>query len=91
MSEYTFLQLANHYVNKNVEIITTQRNFHGRLLSVGKDVVVLQEAMPMRPVEFGIRIDQIVAITREDQRPRGPFGFMPQEMEVEQGSESKES
>ncbi|MDP4084097.1 MAG: hypothetical protein Q8934_05715 [Bacillota bacterium] len=90
MGEKTFYQGAHPYLNKQVEIITTQGTFSGKLLSISQDVVILQSMMRMRPRDIVIRVEQIVALYREEQMPRGPFDFMPQEPEIEESEESQE-
>jgi hypothetical protein len=91
MSENTFHHFAHEHVNEEVNVITTQGNFEGRLLSVGKDVVLLQTRMGPRPLRFIIRIQEIVALHRAELGPRGPFGFMPRPNEIEESSERRDN
>ncbi|MBO0960950.1 hypothetical protein J1P26_14710 [Neobacillus sp. MM2021_6] len=83
MTELTFHQIAHELLKKEVEIVTLQGTFTGRLLEVGKDVLVIESRGRMRQRLLAIRIDVIVAIFRVEQMPRGPFGFIPEEIEQE--------
>lgn len=84
MTEITFHQIAQGLLKKEVEVITTRGNFNGRLRAVGKDVIVLEARGRMDRMELTIRIEQIVAIHREERIPRGPFGFNPMEFGAEE-------
>ncbi len=75
--ETTFNQLSHDLLDKEVEVITLQGDFRGRLLDVGRDVIVLETRMRPRPLRLNIRIEAIVAIYRAEApaMPRGPFDF----------------
>jgi hypothetical protein len=89
MSDLNFHQIAHDLVNKEVEVITLNGNFNGRLHETGKDVIILHTRGRAGNLRLVIRIEAIVAIFRVEPAPRGPFGFMP-EGEFEQGhSESQ--
>jgi hypothetical protein len=81
MSEVSFHQLAHDLLRKEVEVVTLQGTFSGRLDEVGKDIIVLETRGRGRSMAVAIRIETIVAIFRVEQMPRGPFGFNPQEFE----------
>jgi len=83
MTELNFHQIAHELLKKEVEIVTLQGNFTGRLLEVGKDVLVLESRGRIRPRLLAVRIEVIVAISRIEHMPRGPFGFTPEEFESE--------
>ncbi|MEH7094359.1 DUF2642 domain-containing protein [Neobacillus vireti] len=90
MTELNFHQIAHELLKKEVEVVTLQGNFTGRLLEVGRDVIVLESRGRGRNRVLAIRIETIVAIFRvETFIPRGPFGFGPGE--VEESSEHHES
>lgn len=92
MSEKYFHHLAHQYLNKNVEIITTQGEFNGELLSVHKDIVILRSFLRMRnQLEIIIRIDQIVAFFHEEQFQRDLFNMMPHQVEREESSKTNDS
>ncbi|MFJ7726636.1 hypothetical protein ACIQXV_10760 [Neobacillus sp. NPDC097160] len=85
MTELNFHQIAHELLKKEVELVTLQGNFTGRLLEVGNDVLVLESRGRIRPRLVAIRIEVIVAIFRVEQMPRGPFGFNPpEELNAEQ-------
>jgi hypothetical protein len=76
MTELNFHQIAHELLKKEVEVITLQGEFVGRLLDVGRDVIVIESRGRVRPRVLAIRIETIVAIFRvENIIPRGPFGF----------------
>ncbi|WP_040209297.1 hypothetical protein [Neobacillus jeddahensis] len=77
--ELFFHQIAHELLKKEVEIVTVQGTFTGRLLEVGKDVLVLESRGRIRPRLVAVRIDVIVAIFRVEQFQRGPFGFNAEE------------
>ncbi|MEH7414563.1 DUF2642 domain-containing protein [Neobacillus drentensis] len=80
MTELNFHQIALELLKKEVEVVTLQGNFVGRLLDVGRDVIVLESRGRVRHRVLAIRIETIVAIFRvETIGPRGPFGFGPGE------------
>lgn len=83
MSEKTFNQIAQEYLNEEVEIVTLQGNFSGRMLSVSQDTIILENRMRGRPLKVMIRIETIVALYRLNIMPRGFFDF-PMENELEQ-------
>ncbi|MCM3567769.1 hypothetical protein [Neobacillus mesonae] len=88
MSEKTFHQVAGELVHHEVIVVTRQGNFEGKLLSVGTDVIVLEDRrLGGRPVKLFIRIEEVVAIYRAERRQMGPFGFMPMGGEFEESSE----
>jgi hypothetical protein len=90
VTELSFHQIAHELLKKEVEVVTLQGNFTGRLLEVGRDVIVLESRGRGRERILGIRIETIVAIFRvENFIPRGPFGFGP--VEVEESPEHHES
>ena len=89
MSEINFHQIAHELLNKEVEVVTTQGSFTGRLLEVGRDVLVLESRGRIRSRVLAVRIELIVAIFRVEQVQRGPFGFGPGE--IEDGPEQIES
>jgi hypothetical protein len=90
MTELSFHHIAHELLKKEVEVITLQGNFVGRLLEVGRDVLVLESRGRGQHRVLGIRIETIVAIFRVENRiQRGPFGFGPGE--VEDSSEHVES
>lgn len=84
MTELNFHQIAHELLEKEVEIVTLQGNFTGKLLEVGKDVLVLESRGRIRPRILGVRIEVIVAIFRVEQMQRGPFGFSPGQNSVEE-------
>jgi hypothetical protein len=84
MSELNFHQIAHELLNKEVEIVTLQGNYTGKLLEVGKDILVLESRGRIRPRILGLRIEVIVAIFRIEQMQRGPFGFSPGVNDVEE-------
>jgi hypothetical protein len=75
--ERTFHQIAHELLKKEVEVITVQGNFNGSLIEVGRDIIIVESRGRIRHVHLIIRIDNIVAIFRSEQMPRGPFGFNP--------------
>lgn len=77
MHERTFHQIAHQLLKKEVEVITVQGNFNGRLIEVGKDIIIVESRGRIRHVLLTIRIETIVAIFRSEPMPRGPFGFNP--------------
>src|SRR4051794_30113141 len=90
VTELNFHQIAHELLKKEVEVVTLQGDFTGRLLEVGRDVIVLESRGRGRNRVLAIRIETIVAIFRvENFIPRGPFGFGPGE--VEESSEHHES
>ncbi|MBS4211179.1 DUF2642 domain-containing protein [Neobacillus rhizophilus] len=89
MSDKTFHQFAHELVNEEVNVVTTQGNFEGRLLLVGSDIIVLQNRMAARR-RIIIRILEIVALFRAEIRPTGPFGFMGAAPELEESHESRD-
>ncbi|EKN70824.1 hypothetical protein BABA_03134 [Neobacillus bataviensis LMG 21833] len=91
MTELTFHQIAHELLKKEVEINTLQGTFTGRLLEVGKDVLVIESRGRMRQRLLAVRIDVIMAIFRVEQMPRGPFGFMPEEVEDEHEQQHESS
>lgn len=86
-----FYQITQENLNKEVEVITLNGNFNGRLHEVGKDVIILHSRGRTGSRRLVIRIETIVAIFRVEFVQRGPFGFMPEEEEsFDQGpSESR--
>lgn len=88
MSDALFHEFALDHLNEEVNVVTTQGNFEGRLLKVGNDVIILTNRAVRRPVKVLIRIEEIVALYRAELAPRGPFGFMPPGPEFESLSES---
>lgn len=92
MNEKTFHQVAGELIHHEVIVITRQGNFEGKLLSVGKDVIVIENhRLGGRPVKLFIRIEEVVAIYRAERRPIGPFGFMPMGEEFEESGERHEN
>lgn len=86
MTEINFHQLAHELLKREVEVVTLQGTFTGRLLEVGKDVIVLETRGRMRSTLVAIRIETIVALFRvEHMQRRGPFGFSPDEFEEDHG------
>ncbi|WP_160718845.1 hypothetical protein [Bacillus sp. USDA818B3_A] len=82
MSELDFHEVAHELLKKEVEVVTLQGNFVGRLLEVGRDVIVLETRGRVSLRVLAIRIETIVAIFRvENLGPRRPFGFGPGEGE----------
>ncbi|MCL6570110.1 MAG: DUF2642 domain-containing protein [Bacillus sp. (in: Bacteria)] len=75
MAEINFHQIATELLKKDVEVVTLQGKFSGRLLEVGKDVLVLESRGRVRPFFIAVRIETIVVIHRVEQLHRGPFGF----------------
>jgi hypothetical protein len=75
--ERTFHQIAHELLKKDVEVITVQGNFNGRLIEVGRDIIIVESRGRIRHVNLIIRIDKIVAIFLSAPMPRGPFGFNP--------------
>ncbi|MED4206463.1 DUF2642 domain-containing protein [Neobacillus mesonae] len=90
--EKTFHRAAVELLHREVVVITRQGNFEGKLLSVGTDVLVLEDhRLGGRPFKLFIRIEEVIAIRRaERRRPMGPFGFMPMGEEFEESSERHE-
>jgi len=90
VTELNFHHIAHELLKKEVEVVTLQGNFVGRLLEVGIDVLVIESRGRIQNRLLGIRIETIVAIFRVENRiPRGPFGFGPGE--VEESSDHHES
>jgi hypothetical protein len=90
VTELNFHHIAHELIKKEVEVVTLQGNFVGRLLEVGRDVLVIESRGRIQNRLLGIRIETIVAIFRVENRiPRGPFGFGPGE--VEESSDHHES
>lgn len=83
MHERTFHQIAHELLKKEVEVITTQGNFNGRLLEVGRDIIIVESRGRIRHIHLIIRIDHIVVIFRSEPMPRGPFGFNPADVGME--------
>lgn len=79
MSEKTFHQIACEYIDEEVNVITRQNTFEGKLLSVGRDVLVLHNKRGGLPFKLFVRIEEVVALYRSEPIPRGPFGFFPQQ------------
>jgi len=77
LSDKIFDHVAHEHLNKEVEIITVQGNFAGRIEEIGKDFLILHSRSRGFPINIAIRIEAIVAIFRVEQIPRGPFGFNP--------------
>ncbi|MBM7652879.1 hypothetical protein [Neobacillus cucumis] len=76
MTELNFHHVAHELLKKEVEVVTLQGDFTGRLLEVGHDIIVIESRGRVRPRVLAIRIETIVAIFRvENIIPRGPFGF----------------
>lgn len=94
MNEKTFHVIAQDHLKKEVEVVTVQGTYTGRLLFIGKDFIVLESRGRMREVEIAIRIEFIVAIFKVESFPRGAFGFGPfgggHEEEHESSSEHHE-
>lgn len=90
MSDALFHEFAHDHLNEDVNVVTTQGNFEGKLLKVGSDVIILSNRAVSRPTKVLIRIEEIVALYRAELAPRGPFGFMPYGPEYEEFSESRE-
>ncbi|NRD79537.1 DUF2642 domain-containing protein [Bacillus sp. BRMEA1] len=89
MSENTFHSFAQNLVEEEVNVITTRGDFNGRLISVGKDVILLQNRMGPQHLTLGIRIAEIVVLHRAELGPRGPFGFMPRGNEFVESAEAQ--
>lgn len=82
MAEINFHQLAHELLKREVEVVTLQGTYTGRLLEVGQDVIVLETRGRMRSTLVAIRIETIVALFRVEHMPRrGPFGFNQDEFE----------
>jgi hypothetical protein len=79
-----FHQIAQEHVNKEVEVITLNGNFNGRLHEVGKDVIFLHSRGRTGALRLVIRIETIVAMHRVEFIQRGPFGFSPSEESFDQ-------
>lgn len=77
MAERHFHHKAHEHVEKEIEVITLQGNFTGRLIEVQGDILVLETRGRMRPVILFIRIETVVAIYQVEPMPMGPFGFNP--------------
>jgi len=85
-----FRQIAQGLVNKEIEVITLNGNFNGRLHEVGNDVIFLHGRGRTGAMNLVIRIETIVAIYKVEFVQRGPFGFMPGEESLDHdGSESR--
>ncbi len=91
MADANFHQIANKLLKKDVEIVTIQGNFNGRLLEVGKDVIVLESRGRIRLRLLTIRIEAIVAIFRAEFMPSRPFGFNPEPHEHEEHESSHDA
>lgn len=89
MTEKGFHQIVLEHLEKEVEVITLQGNYSGRLTHAGKDVIVIHSRGRGFPMNLAIRIDTIVGIYRMEFAPRDPFGFNPGIAELER--EEKES
>ncbi|MGG1401572.1 hypothetical protein ABE288_27700 [Bacillus salipaludis] len=83
MTDLNFHQIAHELFKKEVEVVTLQGSFNGRLKTVGSDVVILHSRGRGVPMDLAIRIEAIVAIFRVEMIPRGPFGFNPMEAQLE--------
>jgi hypothetical protein len=84
MAEINFHQLAQELLKREVEVVTLQGTYTGKLLEVGKDVIVLETRGRMRSTLVAIRIETIVALFRvENIQRRGPFGFNQEAFEDE--------
>ncbi|WP_042355844.1 DUF2642 domain-containing protein [Bacillus rubiinfantis] len=91
MSEKNFHEAASELLHHEVNVLTTQGNFEGKLLSVGTDVLVLENHfLGGHPVKLFIRIEEIVALYRAERRPAGPFGFMPMDENFEESNQRNE-
>jgi hypothetical protein len=77
MTEKVFHHVAHEHLSKEVEIITVQGTFNGRIEEIGGDFLILHTRGRGFPLNIAIRIEAIVAIFRVEHFPRGPFGFNP--------------
>lgn len=75
MKEKQFHHHCHEYVNKDVEVITLQGTFEGRVIEVSRDVLIIESRMPGRSGRSLVRIESIVAISPVEIVPRGPFDF----------------
>lgn len=73
--EKNFYHNGQELLENEVEVITSQGNFSGKLLELGKDVIIIESRIGQRPTRLIIRLDEVVAIYRVDPFPRGPFDF----------------
>jgi hypothetical protein len=64
MSRENFINQANRLVGQDVEVITTEGTYVGRLLSVGSDSLVLETRIRGQVVRMIIRLALIVALFR---------------------------
>jgi hypothetical protein len=81
MTEINFHQIATELLKKDIEVFSLQGKFSGRLLEVGKDVLVLESRGRVRPFYLAVRIETIVALHRVEQMHRGPFSFDTEEID----------
>jgi hypothetical protein len=90
MDSQNFNQLANRLINKEVEVITTERTLTGTLLHVGNDTIILRTRIRGRLVRVALRIALIVGLFRFKPEHRGPFWGEPTPHEDEESSEFRE-
>jgi hypothetical protein len=90
MNSQSFNQLANGLINKEVEVITTERTFTGTLLHVGGDTIILKTRIRGRLVRIALRIALIVGLFRFKPEHRGHFWGEPAPHEDEESSEFRE-
>jgi hypothetical protein len=90
MNKQHFNEIANGLINKEVEVITTERTFTGTLLQVGSDVIILRTQIRGRSVHIAIRIALIVGILRLKHEHRGSFWGQPIQREDDESSEFNE-
>ncbi|MDR7001142.1 hypothetical protein [Neobacillus niacini] len=87
MTDLNFHQIAHELLKKEVEVVTLQGSFNGRLKAVGSDVVILHSRGRGVPMELAIRIETIVTLYRVEMIPRSPFGFNPMEAQLDNDHE----
>lgn len=69
--------MCHEHLDLEVEVITVNGEFSGKLVDIGKDAIILESSrMRPQPMRIFIRIETIVAIYRIDLPvPHGPFDF----------------
>lgn len=69
--------MCHEHLEYEVEVITVNGEFSGKLVEIGKDAIILESTrMRQQPMRIFIRIETIVAIYRiETMVPRGPFDW----------------
>ncbi|MBS4208680.1 hypothetical protein [Bacillus sp. FJAT-50079] len=89
MKDQNFKDFADGLVEKEVEVITFDGTYTGRLLSVGSDSIFVETTIQGRSVQLAIRISFIVALFQlVPSTRRGPFWAPYSEVEEENEGET---